>query len=479
MRLLKHFDTFLKDIVNLNQGRIDRLEGHVEAIQDFLECSDYSPDIIRFSPQGSWAHKSIIKPRSNKEFDADLVMFVEQFEKWSPKDYVNNLYSVFRQSERYQEKVSRATRCVVLDYSSDFHLDVVPCIVDSDDESIFNVCNRNKDTFEETAPEAYSDWLSERNTWTGKNMLRYSIRLLKYLRDIKATFSVKSILLTTLVGNCVDDSDQSVQEELFLDLPTSLKTLTGRLDDYLQTNFIMPVVRNPVLSTETFNRHWDQEKYENFRDCIHRYREWIDDAYDEEDKNESIRKWRRVFGDEFAKGEVKAAATFSESTSLIALTGCRDVVSAVLAKGAYFLDSWISPKLPHVEKLRWPIRKGPGISVRIAASEYTDRYASQSVRILESGKVVEKGRWIRFEARNALGLRYTSLDFEVKWQVVNTDIAAVQADQLRGDFYQSSDSGIRWESTSYHGAHWVEAFIISRREGRCWGRSGRFFIVVN
>jgi hypothetical protein len=476
MKLLEHFDTFLKDVVNLNQTRIDRLEGHVQAIQDFLRSSDYGAIILRFSPQGSWAHKTIIKPRTNREFDADLVMFVNRFEEWSPKDYVNNLYAIFRNSDRYKEKASRGTRCIALDYAGDFHLDVVPCIVDNFYGKTFRVCNRNEDSFETTAPEAYSTWLSERNRWTGRNMLQHSIRLLKYLRDIKITFSVKSILLTTLIGNCVSSVDQSFQEHFFCDLPTSLKTLISRLDDYLQANSYMPVVRNPVLTSETFNRHWDQEKYENFRECIHRYREWIDDAYEENERSESIRKWRRVFGDEFAKGEVDTVATFSESSSLIKATGYRDIVNAVLVRGASFLDSFISPKLPHVEKLPWTIRQR--FSVFVAATEYLERFDSQGVRTLQSGQIVEKDRWIRFEARNANGILYASPDFEVKWQIVNTDSEAAQANQLRGGFDKSSDPGVRWESTSYRGAHWVEAFVISRREGRCWGRSGRFFVVV-
>lgn len=476
MKLSEHFDSFLEDTVNLNQTRIDRLEGHVKAIQAFLLNSDYDTRIIRFSAQGSWAHETIIKPLSEKEFDADLVMFVDNFEAWSPKDYVNNLYHIFKSSNRYKEKVSRGTRCVALDYAGDFHLDIVPCITEDYAVVTFHVCNRTLDTFETTAPESYSAWLSQRNTWTGDNMLQHSIRLLKYLRDIKTTFSVKSILLTTLIGNCVNDLDKSFKNQFFPDLPTSLKTLVGRLDDYLQASSVMPIVTNPVLPLETFNRHWNQEKYENFRECMHRYRDWIDDAYEENDRTESIRKWRKIFGDEFAKGEVNKIAAFSESTSLVKDTGYRDVVNAVLVRGAGFLEHFISPRLPHVEKLSLPFQKR--LSVVISATEYLDCSGNQRVRALQSGDIVEKDRWIRFEARNSNGILHASSNLNVKWQVVNTDSEAVQANQLRGGFEKSDEPGVRWETTAYHGAHWVEAFTISQRTGVCWGRSGRFFIVV-
>ncbi|MGI0485494.1 SMODS domain-containing nucleotidyltransferase [Pantanalinema rosaneae CENA516] len=476
MKLSEHFDTFLTDVVNLNQGRIDRLEGHVKAIQDFLNSSGYSAEIIRFSPQGSWAHGTIIKPLSNKEFDADLVMFVDRFQEWSPQEYVNNLYSIFRNSDRYKDKVSRGTRCVVLNYAGDFHLDVVPCVVDGYYGMTFHVCNRNTDEFESTAPEAYSAWLSERNKWTGKDMLQHSVRLLKYLRDIKTRFSVKSILLTTLVGNCVNSLDQFLQEQYFTDLPTSLKTLVGRLDDYLQANSDMPVVRNPVLSSETFNRHWDQDKYENFRECIHRYRGWIDDAYDEPERSESISKWRRVFGDDFAKSEVIESATFSEAFLARAIHH-RDIVTAVILQGSAFLERLISPKLPHVERLPWRFERN-NLSIIVKAAEFTEKLSPFIQRRLSSGDVIKKDRWIRFEATQGNGFPFSPNDFEVKWQIVNTDREAVDANALRGDFYSSDEPGVRWESTSYRGAHWVEAFVISRRTRTCWGRSGRFFVVV-
>jgi hypothetical protein len=35
---------------------------------------------------------------------------------------------------------------------------------------------------------------------------------------------------------------------------------------------------------------------------IHKYRQWTDEAYRETDEKQSIKKWRWIFGDEFAKG---------------------------------------------------------------------------------------------------------------------------------------------------------------------------------
>ena len=62
MKLIDHFDTFLEDTVNLNKTRIDTLESRVETIENFVKAKSYQADIQKFSPQGSWAHKTIIKP---------------------------------------------------------------------------------------------------------------------------------------------------------------------------------------------------------------------------------------------------------------------------------------------------------------------------------------------------------------------------------------------------------------------------------
>jgi len=76
--------------------------------------------------------------------------------------------------------------------------------------------------------------------------------LIKYLRDIKTTFSIKSILLTTLLGSQVKTLYPESEKKQFSDLPTALKILFGRLDDYLQGRSTMPTVVNPVLTSETF-----------------------------------------------------------------------------------------------------------------------------------------------------------------------------------------------------------------------------------
>lgn len=88
------------------------------------------------------------------------------------------------------------------------------------------------------------------------------------------------------------------------------------------------------------------------------------------------------------------------------------------------------------------------------------------------------GLELKFEAFTRTGAPYTAKEYEVKWQVTNTDRQAWREHALRGDFYSSKPRGVRWETTQYRGIHWVQAFVINKRKGACVAESERFFVAI-
>ncbi|MBR9780957.1 hypothetical protein TH25_24385 [Thalassospira profundimaris] len=477
MKLTARFDDFLRDTVNLNQARIDLLSQRVDTIKRFLRDSDYEPKIIRFAAQGSWAHKTIIKPPTgNKEFDADLVVYLEPVDDWDAAKYVNELRRVFRASATYKDKTSRKSRCVTVDYAGDFHLDVVPIVVREHwlGSDTYEVCNRAENCFEASDGDGFKEWWSEQNKAVGGNYLIKTARLLKYLRDTKSTFSAKSVLLTTLIGERVGVFD-GVIFDTYPDLPTTLKVIVGRLDDWLQENPDLPAVENPALPGESFTRKWTQEQYDNFRNKISQYREWVDDAYGEEDRDESIKKWRRLFGESFAKGEVKEAASRRLRVFADAIQQGKDLVSLVEARGRQILTQ-MPANLPQVVSV--PYRNAANqVPVRIVAYERAEEDGAD-LRPLTSGDMIHPNSGIYFRAvQQASGLPF-SKDFKVEWQVVNTDEEAANSDCLRGGFYPSKDMNSRYEPTKFRGVHWVQAFLINKRTRLVCGVSDRFFVVI-
>lgn len=478
MKLINIFNDFLSETVNLNQTRFNQLNDSVSAIQRFISSSTWQPEIHSYLAQGSWAHKTIIKPLPEKAFDADYLVYVQPVEEWEAKDYIDKLYAVFLSSELYNKKVTRYSHCVTIEYANERKIDIAPCVINRTHQNTYEVCNKFSNDFEESRPNDYTKWFDEKNRISKTNNLRKATRLLKYIRDIKKTFTCPSFLFTTLIGNQVLGVDEYLEK--FSDVPSTLKVLIDRLDDWLQSNELLPEVHNPVLYSEIQSKAWDQTKYSNFRSVINRYREWIDDAYLEEDREESIGKWRRVFGEEFAKKEVIEKAS---NVSIIANESFEtarnrflDLVEGVRALGLRALPSGFN-RLSHMERPTWKKAKDLFLEVRIKASLHSSYKGQASVSDVHSLTPLQPGSWLKFAALGPGNLPFPDT-YSIKWRVTNTDVEATNAKSLRGDFYPCNTHGVRWEVLSYRGVHMVEAFLIRKADERQVGASATFYVVV-
>ncbi len=291
----QQFREFLRDEVNINQSRIDRLTSGVKGVNGCLKNN--LKGYQNMERQGSYALGTLIKPvDNNNEYDADIQIVMNPNDDWDPKDYVDAIHRTLKQNQTYADKLRLKTRCVTIDYAGYFHLDVVPRVTINGKHYI---CNRRDNKFEPTDGTGYRDWFNEKNRITGGNLKR-AVRLLKYLRDHKGNYTAKSILLTTLAGNAIEPSDEG--KEAVGTVSDTLVTILTRMDEYLQRHPTMPEIENPVLSTETFNRHWDQTKYANFRRRVHSHAHTASEAFNAESTDEALKNWRKLLGDDFGKG---------------------------------------------------------------------------------------------------------------------------------------------------------------------------------
>ena len=297
-RRVNDFSKFMREHVNLNPSRYERLKRSDKAVSEYL-----SQNLVGFRKterQGSYALGTTIRPvKDTDEYDVDRLVYVEYDNSKDPKDYIDDVYQCLKDNGNYADKVQKNTRCVTVNYAGKFKIDVVPCITYNGNQFI---CNRKTNEYEVTDGTGFRDWFNEKNGITNGN-LKLVTRLLKYLRDHKKTFTAPSVLLTTLIGNTVDDREDDGQ---FKTLPDALQTVISRIDDFLRSRPIMPEIRNPALPSETFTRHWDQAKYSHFRDMVSSYANRIKESYCDDDEESSIRKWRGLFGDGF--GSLSAAA---------------------------------------------------------------------------------------------------------------------------------------------------------------------------
>lgn len=429
MRHEKSFSNFLKNTVNLNKTRYDVANSAIQTMTNFLKGNDLFNDLyLDAIPQGSFRQETIIKPaRPEIDFDVDLLFRVKKVDGWEPKDYIEKLSSEFKNTDRYKDLVDTRgkERCVTIDYESDFHIDIVPAIIVGDDHYIMN---KSTNQYEPTDGDGYAEWFASKNEITGGKHLTKVTRLLKYVRDIRGKFEIKSILLTTLIGNQVNTWDSHNSD--YPDLSTSFVTLVNRLDIFLQNNQRIPTVQNPVLPKENFNRKWTQEKYQKFREAIHEIALLASDAYQDSNEASSLQKWQKVFGDKFVSEEGQTNVPFASSS-----------ISITRDPGEQFLsDFGIHENLQYTVKI--------------------------DAKVTQNGFRPFNLRTNLFPLRKQHGLDFfiTTCNvpepYAVKWKIKNTGQEAASIRALRGEIINDDGYKSRHESTKYEGTHYVECYVI-------------------
>ena len=134
MQHAEYFKTFLKDTVNIDDTRLNKLGSRVEAVYKALMADpEIKPMITGKSRQGSWAQLTIVRPKPGGEFDADFLLLMNAQKGREPKHYLNAVYNALSNHPTYtKQEYGRKCRCVWLEYAPEngvgCHLDIVPLI---------------------------------------------------------------------------------------------------------------------------------------------------------------------------------------------------------------------------------------------------------------------------------------------------------------------------------------------------------------
>lgn len=291
MKHVLELDNFIKSEVNLDTNRYASLQERVRVLAELL-----SRDLESFERrenQGSYALGTVIKPTKGRYYDSDVLIYMEDDHKKRPDDYLQELYACLRQHPGYSGKLRRGTKSIEINYGDGFHIDVVPCVTRGEQD---RVCNTKSGLFEPTDGTGYREWFKGKTDVTNGHLMAVT-RLLKYMRDHKWSFDVPSVVLTTLIGHCVHYNERGKR---FKDAPDTLKTVSNRINSFLQVTPRIPRFRNPALRSERFSKkNWNQNQYRNFKDNFRAYNGRINDAFEETNARASIQKWRSLFGEEF------------------------------------------------------------------------------------------------------------------------------------------------------------------------------------
>lgn len=432
MKFVDAFESFLRTEVNLNKTRLNTLEDRLSAVESFIAGeATFGPAFLELIPAGSWAHRSIIKPvATNDRFDADVLLSMEDQPEWEPKDYIENLYWAFRASGNYKDRLQRKTRCLRIIYAGEFHIDLVPFIERAGLNYIANRLEPEETgKLEASNPVAFTDWIDERQRLTNGSFIKV-VRLLKYLRDYKNTFSCKSIILTTLLGEQVNEIEAMLAPDRYRDVPAVLNTLLGKLADSLPLT--MPAVFDPGGTGDNFtDRYWEGWNYDNFRAQIQRYATKVDAAYAETSRLKAIAAWQEIFGEEFDPDTLDRVAALAPLSASVPWEQEEQIQD------------------------RFPVKIDPDYRLKIKG-EVVPKAGFRNLDLTQRGYRVGKRRTLKFRVVNLT----VPGPYDIYWKVRNGDREAHDANQLRGEIRKDDGSRIKTEPTLYKGTHYVECYVV-------------------
>lgn len=303
MKLNDHFKSFVANI-SLNPTREDRINSALSAWENIFKDDDEIKSYYKkFYKQGSYATGTAIIPTGSNEFDVDTVLLLDIGDKYDAKGLIDFVYNRMKTKETYKDKLIKKDRCIRVNYVGDFHMDIVPA-KPSEGEHIF-ISNKSTNEWVETNPEGFIRWFKDKNCENNYKLVN-ATKIIKFWRDNKVgkDTAPKSILLTALIGNYIQ-SESSDAETLVL----TLENMVDKIDEILVNG--EPYVENPSLDGENLARDWDKNKYDIFKTKLEKFAKDAREALDEEDKDESIKKWQGIFGDKFPS-ELSEAKNFSE-----------------------------------------------------------------------------------------------------------------------------------------------------------------------
>lgn len=287
--------------LELDKTRRDKLEqayGYLEKVLKRDENFFADVELALYS-QGSIRIGTSVKPHGKDDFDLDTVLELDAaYQEYFPNSVFNALVRVIKNDGNYKDIFEIKSRCVRLNFKSDFHIDILPsCKVSQYPPGRIAIPEKELNAWSFSNPKGFAEWFLERSKSSKSSLLetyfqkaisplgeqlikadveaeplpeeemymktplQRSVQLIKRARDIyfeKRGNRVSSIVLTTLIGQHYD-GESSIYDTL---VSTTAKIKGGFLRSIEQK--VRFQVFNPVDKEEEFTDSWSEKHYEAF-----------------------------------------------------------------------------------------------------------------------------------------------------------------------------------------------------------------------
>jgi len=490
----------LANAINLPDAKYEAADRSYKSVSKWLEREGSQFEHIDFDvyTQGSFRLGTAIQPFDrDEEYDLDIVC---EFKLPKPRQTQASLHAALgRELQEYAQRYgmdspSAWDRCWTLNYadSAQFHMDVLPCVPDASRqrqllesqglpltfvESSVSITDRKhpkfsviSDDWPASNPNGYAQWFYERMRpafearrrhimltedradvadipdFRVRTPLQLAIQILKRHRDVY--FSTRdpalrpaSIIITTLAAHAYQQESTVLQ---------ALNSILQTMPIHIAVNGGRYVISNPSAPRENFADAWNENPA----------------------KAQAFMAWARAARLDFvtARGEANPAAFINE---LAPRLGRNLMESAFASTPTTGLSNWKVSRLikaKHRQAPEWPVSSNG--KVTLTAQVQRNGFRTQALAL--DGADVSLESKLTFRAETTVPAPY-----DVFWQVVNTGMAATDADDLRGTFDRpKAEHGhlSRTEHARYPGTHSIECFIV--KNGFVAARSGLFVVNI-
>lgn len=385
---------------------------------------------------GSYAKHTAIRPTLyDKKRDVDIVVVTTYSKDDKPSEILDELCETLSESDKYKT-ASVDGQAVTIEMEG-IAIDVVPVIVDEEDDELYYVGDVSAEEWIKTDPKGHKEWATNVNK-DHDSEFKPLVKVFKWWRKVNCLDGCnypKGITLEKIVADNLGDTTLSTED---LVISTMQNIIAAYKEEYVDIG-INPVIDDPSAKIEG-NDLLSGYSVKDFKAFIDKLSAHIDLLNEEGVNNDT---WRKVLGDRFPAG--------TSSNNALALYSAQQCLSA-----------------SHRQKPCWPISRGAAafISVKVRDVE------GKEIEYQNNGPALPKHCDLLFTAWVSIKKPY-----HVYWQIVNTGSEARAANGLRGGF-DLSDRGSngRRESTFYSGVHSVQCFVVQR--GICVARSKPFIVNI-
>jgi hypothetical protein len=303
----------LAKALEIPSARYEQAEKSYKSLGDWLHrdassVRDHDPDIF---VQGSFRLGTVIRPISDdEEYDVDCACSLTSLSKsdlsqHDLKDMLGEEIKLYRDSKGIKKPVHEGRRCWRLEYAdgAQFHMDIVPCIPNAEDQRLLLEARSLDATYADTAiaitdnevaaydvitddwprsnPRGYAEWFKSR---MGDVFLRRRQQILEEVRAEGVTASVEDIP-TYRVRTPLQSAIMILKrhrDTMFADDPTdkpisiiisslaahayqgeetigyALLSILNRMEDAIEHDGKKYVIKNPTDALENFADKWEE-----------------------------------------------------------------------------------------------------------------------------------------------------------------------------------------------------------------------------